>query len=245
MTTSTRSAAESAAHGTAEGMTEGAVRSWLRLEGLAAFIAGVALFAAGGGSLLHSSASWSRTCQPSATSQVHGSAPSPTTSPTPGRRGWSSSACPCGSPRQRSARRGDPAPPTSASIERSATASSCRPRFRTPISAAWDGRRRESRAGADVVRRDRGRRPGTARGGRPRRRHDAGRRGTGERPGSVAVQAAAEPRALVAAIGDATVDDLARDLAPLSDDGRRIRAAPDPSPRAFAAANPRATSSCS
>ena len=33
-------------------MTEGAVRSWLRLEGLVAFIAGVALFAAADGSLL-------------------------------------------------------------------------------------------------------------------------------------------------------------------------------------------------
>jgi hypothetical protein len=53
MTTSTLApAADSTAQGTAAGMTEGAVRAWLRLEGLAAFIAGVALFAAGGGSLL-------------------------------------------------------------------------------------------------------------------------------------------------------------------------------------------------
>ena len=31
------------------GMTHGAVRNWLRLEGLAAFVAGLALFGAGGG----------------------------------------------------------------------------------------------------------------------------------------------------------------------------------------------------
>lgn len=34
------------------GMTEGAVRSWLRLEGLAAFVAGLALFGASGGNWL-------------------------------------------------------------------------------------------------------------------------------------------------------------------------------------------------
>lgn len=34
------------------GMTHGAVRSWLRLEGLAAFVAGLALFGAGGGNWL-------------------------------------------------------------------------------------------------------------------------------------------------------------------------------------------------
>jgi hypothetical protein len=34
------------------GMTEGTVRSWLRLEGLAAFIAGLALFGASGGDWL-------------------------------------------------------------------------------------------------------------------------------------------------------------------------------------------------
>ena len=53
MTTSTLApAADSTADGTAAGMTVGAVRSWLRLEGLVAFIAGVALFAAADGSLL-------------------------------------------------------------------------------------------------------------------------------------------------------------------------------------------------
>jgi hypothetical protein len=36
----------------AAGMTNGAVRGWLRLEGVAAFGAGVALFAAAGGNLL-------------------------------------------------------------------------------------------------------------------------------------------------------------------------------------------------
>jgi hypothetical protein len=34
------------------GMTQGAVRSWLRLEGLAAFVAGLALFGASGGNWL-------------------------------------------------------------------------------------------------------------------------------------------------------------------------------------------------
>ena len=34
------------------GMTNGAVRTWLRLEGLAAFAAGLALFAASGGNWL-------------------------------------------------------------------------------------------------------------------------------------------------------------------------------------------------
>ena len=37
---------------TATGMTQGAVRNWLRLEGLAAFVAGLALFGAGGGNWL-------------------------------------------------------------------------------------------------------------------------------------------------------------------------------------------------
>ena len=36
----------------ASGMTTGAVRSWLRLEGLAAFVIGVALFGASGGNWL-------------------------------------------------------------------------------------------------------------------------------------------------------------------------------------------------
>jgi hypothetical protein len=34
------------------GMTHGAVRNWLRLEGLAAFVAGLALYGAGGGNWL-------------------------------------------------------------------------------------------------------------------------------------------------------------------------------------------------
>lgn len=38
-----------AAHPAATGMTQGAVRAWLRLEGLAAFIAGLALYGANGG----------------------------------------------------------------------------------------------------------------------------------------------------------------------------------------------------
>jgi len=37
---------------TAPGMTNGAVRSWLRLEGLAAFVSGLVLFGAGGGNWL-------------------------------------------------------------------------------------------------------------------------------------------------------------------------------------------------
>jgi Domain of unknown function (DUF4260) len=37
---------------TAPGMTDGAVRTWLRLEGLAGFVAGLALFGASGGNWL-------------------------------------------------------------------------------------------------------------------------------------------------------------------------------------------------
>ena len=44
--------APEAVHPVATGMTEGAVRAWLRLEGLAAFIAGLALFGASGGDWL-------------------------------------------------------------------------------------------------------------------------------------------------------------------------------------------------
>lgn len=40
-------------HASAAGMTVGAVRRWLRLEGVAAFGAGVALFAAAGGNVLY------------------------------------------------------------------------------------------------------------------------------------------------------------------------------------------------
>lgn len=50
MTTSTSVPAASAAmHRDLAGMTIGAVRAWLRVEGLAAFAAGLALFVAGGG----------------------------------------------------------------------------------------------------------------------------------------------------------------------------------------------------
>ena len=45
-------AAPEAAHHAATGITEGAVRAWLRLEGLAGFIAGLALFGASGGDWL-------------------------------------------------------------------------------------------------------------------------------------------------------------------------------------------------
>ncbi len=44
--------ADGATRAPVSGMTEGAVRSWLRLEGLAAFGAGLALFGASGGSWL-------------------------------------------------------------------------------------------------------------------------------------------------------------------------------------------------
>ena len=44
--------ADGAIRAPVSGMTEGAVRSWLRLEGLAAFGAGLALFGASGGSWL-------------------------------------------------------------------------------------------------------------------------------------------------------------------------------------------------
>jgi hypothetical protein len=44
--------ADGALRSSASGMTQGAVRSWLRLEGLAAFGAGLALFGASGGSWL-------------------------------------------------------------------------------------------------------------------------------------------------------------------------------------------------
>ncbi len=44
--------APDAAHPAEAGMTQGAVRAWLRLEGLAAFIAGLALYGANGGNWL-------------------------------------------------------------------------------------------------------------------------------------------------------------------------------------------------
>jgi hypothetical protein len=49
-TNETRSASERAVAG--HGMTEGSVRTWLRLEGLAAFAAGLALYGWAGGSWL-------------------------------------------------------------------------------------------------------------------------------------------------------------------------------------------------
>lgn len=53
MTSTTQSfSADSVIRTSVPGMTQGAVRSWLRLEGLAAFGAGLALFGASGGSWL-------------------------------------------------------------------------------------------------------------------------------------------------------------------------------------------------
>ena len=52
-TTTTMTAfTEGSAPTTATGMTTGAVRTWLRLEGLAAFVVGLALFGASGGNWL-------------------------------------------------------------------------------------------------------------------------------------------------------------------------------------------------
>jgi hypothetical protein len=50
--TATTDAVPKAAHAPAAGVTNGAVRRWLRLEGVAAFGAGVALFAATGANVL-------------------------------------------------------------------------------------------------------------------------------------------------------------------------------------------------
>ena len=51
-TTALTALTEQAAPATSSGMTTGAVRTWLRLEGLAAFAFGVALFGASGGNWL-------------------------------------------------------------------------------------------------------------------------------------------------------------------------------------------------
>ena len=134
--------------------------------------------------------------------------------------------------------------PTWAWIARWATASSCRPRSRTPISDGSDARRHEPREGANVIRRDRAQLAGRAlleAGGLEAVTMQAVAQRVGVRAPSLYKRVPSRA-ALIAAIGRVALDDLARSISPWGEDpdaaaGLRAVAA---AYRAFAHANPRA-----
>ena len=173
------------------GMTTGAVRTWLRLEGLAAFVLGLVLFGAGGGNWLFldpaAPAAGRLRCRlprRPADRHVHLQPGAQL-----GARDRHVGASGRGSHRRRSCWLRPSSSPTSGWTEQLATVSNSRARSMTPTSAGWDKRKREPRPRSHVLRRHRGRRSRPSRGRRPRCGHDACRRRARRRSSSIAVQA--------------------------------------------------------
>ena len=178
-------------------MTTGAVRTWLRLEGLAAFVAGLVLY-----TLTDSGLALPRPAAPPARrlgdrlpGRPAGRRRSPTTSSTTGCPGFVALGHrPVAGLDRGQLCRGDPHRPRRAWIAPSATASSCRARSTTPTSGGWGARRRESRPGTDIHAEivAAGRALLEA-GGLDAVTMQCGRR-AGRRSGAIALQAVPEPR---------------------------------------------------